>query len=619
MVVSGGSCVYLNDQFSVSGFRFLVAFVFAAALPLSAAVEPQKIEREGVAVEFRPSANVVEGEDVTLSFDLRATDGTPLTGVRPAAWIDARAAGVTCKDKIQAFLGGTLRARPQVDLNTYYVVTLNAEPSVAVIDPLIGFGGSKLLTAVNLQSPGSDWVLSPDQKRLYVAMPLVNRVAVIDTEAWTVVKNIDTGFKPSRLALDRHLWVASEDVVTVIDPKTLTVAKTIASGKGPHQFVLQGEHAFIANGRDGSVTVVDTATFAKLGDIRTGTSVDGLAFSTLGNALYAIDGKDGSISVIDAAQRKVTKRIAAKPGLTSIQFAPGGRWGFITNTGANAVHIVDASTAAVITTADDVGARPDQVAFSDEFAYVRAAGSDLTKMIRLADLGTDARPNYATFPSGQNAPGAARAESFAAAIVPAPEPKAVLVANPADRLVYFYSEGMAAPMGNFSAQKRSPKAVLVLDRSLREEAPSVFSIKTKVPAAGKYDVAFFLNAPRVVHCFELEVAANPNAPRNIVRKVEIEPLLEKKPIHAGETLELKFRLTDGETPHRNVRDLRALAFLTPGTWQQRISGTADENGIVSFKVPVPQSGVYYVFLESPSLNLKINQGRPLIFEAVAKP
>ena len=119
--------------------------------------------------------------DALLRFAIRAADGTPLTGVRPAAWIDAKGA-VPCRDKIQSFLGGTLRARPSVDLNSYYIVTLNIEPSIAVIDPLLGFGGSKLLTAITLQSPGVDWVMSPDQKRIFVAMPLVNRVAVSDTE-----------------------------------------------------------------------------------------------------------------------------------------------------------------------------------------------------------------------------------------------------------------------------------------------------------------------------------------------------------------------------------------------------------------------------------------------------
>ena len=34
-------------------------------------------------------------------------------------------------------------------------------------------------------------------------------------------------------------------------------------------------------------------------------------------------------------------------------------------------------------------------------------------------------------------------------MVPAPEGNSVLLANPADRVIYYYSEGMAAPMGSF--------------------------------------------------------------------------------------------------------------------------------------------------------------------------
>ena len=587
----------------------------------SAAAAFEKIERYGVAVEFTSSRQVVAGKDVDLHFAIHGADGTPLSGVRPAAWIDVRD-NTACRDKIQSFLSGTLRTRPQVDLNTYYVVTLNAEGSVAVIDPLLGFGGSKLLTAVGLQSPGVDWALTSDQKRLFVSMPLVNRVAVIDAESWRVAKNVDTALRPSRVALHRDaLWVATETGVDVIDTRTLGVVASIPTGKGPHHLAFGDEHAFVSNGGDGTVSILDAMSFAKIADVRIGATVDGLAHSTLGAALYAVDGTEGVVSVVDPKQRKVTARIALEPGLNSIQFAPGGRWGFVTNGRENEVHVLDSSTATLVTTAHNVGAGPDQIAFTDDFAYVRAAGSDQVKMIRLADLRPDAEPSMATFPGGQLPPAAARTESFAAAIVPAPEPKAVLVANPADRLVYFYNEGMAAPMGNFSAVKRSPKAVLVVDRSLRESAPSVFSIRTKVPEAGTYDVAFFLNNPRVVHCFKLAVQPDPGAPpKTAERTVKIEPLLEKKPIHAGDQVEVKFRLTDASTrePHRNLRDVRALAFLAPGTWQQRIPAQPDGEGIYRITVPVPESGVYYVFLESPSLKLKLNQARPLIFEVLAR-
>ncbi|HEU4887050.1 MAG TPA: hypothetical protein VFV49_04125, partial [Thermoanaerobaculia bacterium] len=447
-------------------------------------------------------------------------------------------------------------------------------------------------------------------------------VALIDTESWTVVKNIETGHRPSRVVLrGEQVWVLSDTTVTQIDTRSLTAGKSIPLGRGPHQIAFDETHAFVSNGGDGTVSLLDAKTFAKRSDIAVGTSVDGLAFSTLASAVFAIDKSSGVISVLDPAHRKVTQRIESKPGLNAIQFAPGGRWGFVTNERENAVYVVDASTGTIASIAADVGVRPDQIAFTDDFAYVRAAGSDHVKMIRLASLGTDREANMATFPAGQLPPEAARAESFAAAIVPAPEPKSVLVANPADRLVYYYSEGMAAPMGNFTAKGRTPKAVLVVDRSLKESEPSVFSIRTKAPAAGTYDVAFFLNAPRVVHCFELTVDADPNAQRTIRRTVRIEPLLDSKTtIRAGEPLALKFRLTDANTnePHRKAGDVRALAFRAPGTWQKRIDAKPDGEGVYRFDVDLPEGGIYYVFLESTSLNLKLNDARPLIFEAAGR-
>jgi YVTN family beta-propeller protein len=604
--------------------RNLVVILLIAAPAGAAGPSPQKFEVDGVSVELLTS-RPKEGDDVELRFRIRSADGSRLSGIRPAAWIDLRnpaADGGGCKDKIQSFLGGSLRARPVVDLNSYHVVTLNAEPSIAVIDPLVGFGGSKLLTAVSLQSPGVDWALSRDQRRLFVSMPLVNRVAVIDTEKWDVVKNIDTAFKPGRLALqeDGRLWVASDAALTVIEPRTLTAAASVPIGRAPHHlaFAPDGKHLFVTNGSDGTVSIIDAVKNVKLGDVATGPSPAGIATSSLSGAVYVVDG-NGSIAVIDAATRTVSKRIEAKAGLNSIQFAPGGRWGFATNGKENVVYVIDSATAAIITTAVDVGENPDQVAFTDDFAYVRAAGSDQVKMIRLAALGEDVEANIATFPAGQLPPSAAGADSFAAAIVPAPEPKAVLVANPADRLVYYYSEGMAAPMGNFSAVRRSPKAALVIDRSLRQTEPGVFVIKTKAPPAGQYDVAFFLNAPRVVHCFGLAVAPDADA-KQAARGVAVEPLLQKKPILAGQELEVKFRLTNPKTnePYRNVRDVRALAFRAPGDWQDRVRLEPTDDGLYRVKLAVPQTGIYYVFVESESLRLNVNEARPLIFEATEK-
>ena len=84
---------------------------------------------------------------------------------------------------------------------------------------------------------------------------------------------------------------------------------------------------------------------------------------------------------------------------------------------------------------------------------------------------------------------------------------------------------------------------------------------------------------------------------------------------------MEFRLTNPNTkqPHRNLKDVRALVFLAPGIWQKRINAEATtEDGIYRVKLKVPEAGIYYVFLESGSLKLKLNASRPFIFEALGK-
>src|SRR6185369_14149344 len=177
------------------------------------AATPQTFTAEGISIEFnvepvRPALKeAIAGEDATIRFKITGTNGrVPLSNLRPVAWVDQRASeqlsdARTCREKVQSFLQSSFTKRPTVDLNAYFILALNNEPNISVIDPLGGFGGSKLYTLIVLKSPGEDWVLSSDNKRLYVSMPAVNQVAVIDVPSWKVIANVDAGVKPSRLVL----------------------------------------------------------------------------------------------------------------------------------------------------------------------------------------------------------------------------------------------------------------------------------------------------------------------------------------------------------------------------------------------------------------------------------
>ncbi len=50
---------------------------------------------------------------------------------------------------------------------------------------------------------------------------------------------------------------------------------------------------------------------------------------------------------------------------------------------------------------------------------------------------------------------------------------------------------------------------MVVDRSLRETLPGTYTANVKLPQGGHYDLAFLLDSPRVINCFDVAVKDNP--------------------------------------------------------------------------------------------------------------
>src|SRR5262249_42684451 len=144
-------------------------------------------------------------------------------------------------------------------------------------------------------------------------------------------------------------------------------------------------------------------------------------------------------------------------------------------------------------------------------------------------------------------------------IVRAPGMDAVLVANPADKAVYFYKEGMASPMGSFTNYDRKPRAVNVVDRSLRERSePGGYQTVARLREPGSYDVVFFLDPPRVVHCFPLTVGESPERSRMRAARV-VGVALGERPgvLRRGRPTRLEFPLTRpaGPVPAAELADV----------------------------------------------------------------
>jgi YVTN family beta-propeller protein len=510
------------------------------------------------------------------------------------------------------FTRGIVGLRPMIDLTSWFLLALNKDATISVIDPIVGVGGlTQLYAQVLLRKPGEDWVRTPGRKRLFVTMPRAGRVAAVDTDSFQVVAEIEAGSRPVRVAVQpdgKYVWVGNdapggESGVVAIDADRLAVVAEIPTGAGHHELAFSSEsrYVFVANRDAGTVSVIDIRTMTKVRDVLTGGRPLSLAWSGLAQALFVADEDGGGVAVVDGGSHRVTARIPGNPGLRSIRFTADGRWGFAVNAFDNTVSVIDSSTlrmAHVIS----VDASPDQVVFSRSFAYIRSLGSEFVTMIPLSELGKGARISTKKFTTGASPPMRAPYVPIADAISPTPEPYAVVAANPAEKTVFYYAEGMTAPMGNFRNYGHEPLAATVVDRSLREKAPGVYSAGVRFPASGVYDVAFLLDTPRVVHCFRAEVQPDPRMAKAVRGGLDLEYLFDRKKIGAGETVPLRMKITDRATgkPAEDLPDVVVRISLVSGNWQRRESAKHAGEGVYEAPLALPIPGVYYVHVECPS-------------------
>jgi YVTN family beta-propeller protein len=595
-----------------------------------------RISREGLTIEFLAAPagargsgvnEVMEGETAEIAFRVTDTEtDEPVRGLYPVAYMDLAAGETadqtpsqgllkpgTCKDRVGLYLQGLVGIRPLIDLNSYFVLVMNQDTTISVIDPILGIQGrTNLYAQVILKRNPADWAKTEDQKRLFVSMPAADMVAVVDIEQFKLTHNLPAGYGPARLVLqgdEKYLWVGNntrkpdQSGVTVIDTQTLRQVAQIPTGGGHHEIALSADdrYAFVTNRDDGTVTVIDVQTLKKVKDLRYGPRPIALAYSGLSRALYIADGATGEVTVVDD-NLEVVARIKTAAGLGPFSFSQDGRWGFVVNPSQGTVYIIDASTNRLAHTLPMDG-RPFDVALSSAFAYVRSLDNEWVNMINLKVLNQGNTPPVTRFQAGKLPPGKVADLSIADTMMEAPGEAAMLVVSPADTTVYYYMEGMNAPMGNFRNYGHLPRAVQVVDRTLKEREPGLYSAKVRIPAAGGYDVAFLLDAPVMLHCFSMTARENPLLAQQKLPPLAVEYLIKERRFNVGDSVELRFRLTNPDTkePESELEDVTVLYYPASGTGGRRIvSAEPVGDGVYKATLSLPYAGGYYVYVGSQS-------------------
>jgi YVTN family beta-propeller protein len=608
------------------------AIAAALAWQMAPAVAAQHYADQGVAmdVEIEPLGTPRAGLDVRLSVHLSdAATGAPLVAASPAAWVSPNRRGtpadeLSCRRKVAAFLGSNPLSRPEVDLTGFTLIAMNHDASITVIDPQGGYGGSRMIAMLPLDSPGADWAVGRDPPRLYVTEPATSRLAVIDTERWQRAASIALPDPPSQVLLQhdgRYLWIAaaSNGAVVSLATDSMALAARILVGRGAHRIAITRDdrRLLVTNQDDGTVSVIDVGALTRVGNISVGTAPRAIAVSAL--ASFAYVAVDDSIAVLDPSRDILLARIDKVSGATALGIAPDGRWGFATSPAQDRVTIFDTVTnrqAQSLAVAD----KPYEIAFTDTEAYIRRRDSEAVTLVPLAPLRSDGKTTgLAEIPAGEKPVAEEAGEArFAASMAASPGEAAILLASPAEHAIHYYHEGMAAPADSFDDLGHQPVAVAIADHSLRQTVRGTYSAVARLPHAGVYDLVVLLDSPRVAHCFVLNAHAGSDG---LPGALTLEPVKLPHVVPAGVPLVLAFRVA-GSSKQKAADEpagMTALAILAPGSWFERVPMTQAQDGTWRLQFTPPRAGVYLLTFEAPALDLDVSTSPHFTVEAAEPP
>lgn len=165
--------------------------------------------------------------------------------------------------------------------------------SLLLIGCLVLISGSILIKA---QTPASQY-------------KLVNKFHIEGDGGWDYLNVDESGGR---------IFVSHGNIVQVIDEKDGKLLGTIPDTKGVHGIAIAADQnkAFISNGRDSSVTIIDLKSLAFITKVPvTGLNPDAIIYDPFSHKVFAYNGRTSNATVIDAVSNKVvaTIKLDGKP------------------------------------------------------------------------------------------------------------------------------------------------------------------------------------------------------------------------------------------------------------------------------------------------------------------
>ena len=133
---------------------------------------------------------------------------------------------------------------------------------------------------------------------------------------------------------------------------------------------LQGQNfAYVANFSGGSVSVIDTSSYAVVATIPVGTFPNGVTITPDGSEAYVPNQGSNTVSVIATSNNVVIGTIAVGSEPYAVAFSPDGKQAYVSNIGDSTVSVIDTASNTVLTTISGF-ASPRGIAMNPDGTHV---------------------------------------------------------------------------------------------------------------------------------------------------------------------------------------------------------------------------------------------------------
>jgi hypothetical protein len=544
-----------------------------------------------------------------LTLEIRdAVTQQPLdyTGKRLAAWLqkspktlpDSEAG---CSDKVRALASQGIGRRAAVDFNTYSLVTVNTDRTVAFINPFLRLNNAKLEGIVTLPGDATALLHHPQAREMWIAMRQSDAVTVVDTDTRSIKRTLAfaPGAGPQALALSGgSVWVSfagRSQWLRFDSSDSGQPAASIAAASGV-QLVSHPGSNFILGLGTGGVTLLDSAK-NEVRSLKLPGAATAATWSDLAQR-WLVAGSDKKLYLVDAQRAVVTQNLTLHADTTRLITFDGGRFAVALVASNDTASIIDMASAQVVQTTL-VTAQATELALSASYIYAHSAALGQATLLSLPDARNGkAKPvNISVGTGGQNGDAAQVSASLTANT---PDNLGMLIASPRDGQVFQYAEGMMAPIGSFSNYKRSAVGLVLLNNGFESLGAGRYRTTLRHTQGGPYELVLSGVQPRFASCNSIALPEVYDAKREALAAQPQATLLKVANAASGDTITVDVQLEDktNKTPLGAVRDLVLLAFDRRSGWQRRVTLIEKSPGFYSAVLPIAGAAARFDLLVS---------------------